>query len=138
MGARGTPGHTDRVARPFRTALDELRMVVRGGTASHQHLRMRLGLLLVTTIALDLVASVAILLLERHQPHTGITSYGDSLFWTSTQLLTVSSQLPNPLSIGARVIDVFLQAWAISVVAMLAGSFGAFFHRRGMERDPLS
>jgi hypothetical protein len=32
------------------------------------------------------------------------------------------------------VIDVFLQAIAISVVATLAGSFAAFFHRRGQER----
>jgi hypothetical protein len=36
------------------------------------------------------------------------------------------------------VLDVFLQAYAISAVAILAGSFGAFFHRRGMERDPPS
>jgi hypothetical protein len=34
------------------------------------------------------------------------------------------------------VLDVFLQAYAISAVAILAGSFGAFFHRRGTERDP--
>ena len=121
----------------LRTAANEVRMVARADSPTHQHLRMRLGVLLVTTITLDLVASVAILFLERHQPGTGITSFGDSLFWTSTQLLTVSSQLPNPLGAGARVIDVFLQAWAISVVAMLAGSFGAFFHRRGIERDPM-
>ena len=112
-------------------------MVWRAESPTHLHLRMRLTVLLVTTIALDLVASVAILLLERDEPGTGITSFGDALFWTSTQLLTVSSQLPNPLSPGARVIDVFLQAWAISVVAMLGGSFGAFFHRRGLERDPM-
>jgi hypothetical protein len=36
------------------------------------------------------------------------------------------------------VLDVFLQAYAISVVAVLAGSWGAFFHRRGMERDPMT
>jgi hypothetical protein len=124
------------MARPLRTAADELLMVVRGGSPTHQHLRARLASLAVTTVVLDLVASLAILLLERDEPRTGIASYGDALFWTSTQLLTVSSQLPNPLSPGARVLDVFLQVWAISVVAMLAGSFGAFFHRRGMERDP--
>ncbi len=55
---------------------------------------------------------------------------------TATQL-TVSSQLPNPLSTPARVLDVLLQGWAISVVAMLAGAFGAFFHRRGIEHDPI-
>jgi hypothetical protein len=88
-------------------------------------------------VLVDAVASVLILGFERGQAGTGITNLGDSVFWTSTQLLTVSSQLPNPLSTPARVLDVFLQAWAISVVAMLAGSFGAFFHRRGLERDPI-
>ena len=29
------------------------------------------------------------------------------------------------------------EIFAISVVATLAGSFGAFFHRRGMELHPI-
>ena len=78
-----------------------------------------------------------IFLFERDADGTAITTFGDSVFWTSTQLLTVSSQLPNPISTPGRVFDVFLQAYAISIVAMLAGSFGAFFHRRGIERDAL-
>jgi hypothetical protein len=73
---------------------------------------------------------------ERHANGTEITNLGDSIFWTSTQLLTVSSQLPNPISTPARVLDVFLQGYAISIVAFLAGSFAAFFHRRNLERDP--
>jgi hypothetical protein len=113
-------------------------MVARGGgTHSHRHLRSRLAVLFVTTVALDAVASVLIFLFERDARGTEITTFGDALFWTSTQLLTVSSQLPNPISTPARVLDIFLQAYAISAVAILAGSFGAFFHRRGLERDPL-
>jgi hypothetical protein len=81
------------------------------------------------------VASVLILLFEHHAKGTQITNLGDAVFWTSTQLLTVSSQLPNPISAPARVLDVFLQAYAISVVAVMAGSFGAFFHHRGLERE---
>ena len=111
-------------------------MVARGVTPTHEHLRSRLVFLFVATIVLDAVASVLIFLFERHADGTEITTFGDSLFWTSTQLLTVSSQLPNPISTPARVLDVFLQAYAISAVAILAGSFGAFFHRRGNERDP--
>jgi hypothetical protein len=110
--------------------------VVRAATPTHAHLRSRLAFVFVATVILDLVASVFILWFERGAHGTQITSFGDSLFWTSTQLLTVSSQLPNPISTPARVLDIFLQAYAISVVAILAGSFGAFFHRRGMERDP--
>ncbi len=112
--------------------------VARASTPTHRHLRSRISFLLVATVILDAVASVLIFAFERHAPGTEITNFGDSVFWTSTQLLTVSSQLPNPISTPARILDVFLQAYAISVVAILAGSFGAFFHRRGMERDPVS
>jgi hypothetical protein len=85
---------------------------------------------------LDAVATVLIYFFERHADGTEIGTIGDSLFWTSTQLLTVSSQLHNPVSTPASVLDIFLQAYAISIVAFLAGSFAAFLHRRGMERDP--
>jgi hypothetical protein len=106
------------------------------GRFSNEHLRSRLAFLFVATVILDAVASVLVFLFERHADGTEITTFGDSVFWTSTQLLTVSSQLPNPISTPARVLDVLLQAYAISAVAVLAGSFGAFFHRRGNERDP--
>ena len=115
-------------------AVREIRDVLRATTATHRHLRSRLIFVLGATVVLDSVASVLIFLFERHAPGTEITNLGDALFWTSTQLLTVSSQLPNPISTPARVLDVFLQAYAISVVAVLAGSFGAFFHRRSEER----
>jgi hypothetical protein len=121
----------------LRARASELSKVARGATPTHEHLRSRLVFLVVATVALDAVASVLVFFFERHADGTEITTVGDSLFWTSTQLLTVSSQLPNPISTPARVLDVFLQAYAISAVAVLAGSFGAFFHRRGSERDPL-
>lgn len=106
-------------------------------TASHRHLRERVGRIVLATIGVDAVASVLVFLFERHADRTEITNLGDAVFWTTTQLLTVSSQLPNPISTGGRIVDVFLQLWAISVIAWLAGAFGAFFHRRGLERDPL-
>lgn len=126
------------VRQPVRRGGDEVLKVARGATPTHEHLRLRLALLFIATAVLDVVASLLIYLFERHAEGTEITTIGDSVFWTSTQLLTVSSQLPNPISTPARVLDVFLQAYAISVVAILAGSFGAFFHRRGLERDPLA
>ena len=67
---------------------------------------------------------------------TEIHHFGDSLFWTTTQLLTVSSQLPNPISTGGRIVDVFLQLYAITIIATLAGAFGAFFNHRSHERRP--
>ena len=115
----------------------ELRDVATAATPTHLHLRERLIRIAMATVGLDLAASLLIYLFERHAKGTQIHNVGDALFWTTTQLLTVSSQLPNPISTPARVLDVFLQLWAISVVAALAGSFGAFFHRRGLERHPL-
>ena len=123
-------------ARP--SAVEEIRRIARGATPTHEHLRSRIAFVVVATVVLDAIASILILGFERHAHGTEITNIGDSVFWTSTQLLTVSSQLPNPISAPARVLDIFLQAYAISVVAVLAGSFGAFFHRRGMERDPMT
>jgi hypothetical protein len=132
-----SPDLDTRVVRPrLRDRRDELIAVARGATPTHEHLRGRLAFILVATVAVDAVASVLIYFFERNAPGTDINNIGDALFWTSTQLLTVSSQLRNPISTPARVLDIFLQAYAISVVAALAGSFGAFFHRRGNERDP--
>jgi hypothetical protein len=115
----------------------EIGDILHGRTPTHLHLRSRLAFVIGATVVVDAVASVLILIFERHAAGTEITNFGDAVFWTSTQLLTVSSQLRNPISAPARVLDVFLQAYAISVVAVLAGSFGAFFHRRGIERAPL-
>jgi Ion channel len=124
-----------QVMRISRAAWEDAMRVLRGETPTHTHLRDRIIAIVFFTALVDLVASVAILFLERHAERTEITNFGDSIFWVTTQLLTVSSQLPNPLTPGARVIDIFLQAIAISVVATLAGSFAAFFHRRGNERE---
>lgn len=122
---------------PVTGAAHEAVMVARGHTRTHVHLRERLVALLAVTLLVDAIGSVLVYLFERHAPGTEITSVGDAAFWTTTQLLTVSSQLPNPISTSARALDVLLQAYAISGVAILAGSFGAFFHRRGLERDPM-
>jgi hypothetical protein len=137
MGLSDRPDRDNRrVPELVRAGAREVLKVARAATPTHQHLRSRLLILFVATVVLDAVASVLILTFERHADRTEITNLGDSVFWTSTQLLTVSSQLPNPISTPARVLDVFLQGYAISGVAILAGAFGAFFHRRGMERNP--
>ena len=56
-------------------------------------------------------------LLERHSRQTEITTFGSAVFWTTTQLLTVSSQIKNPISVGGRVLDVFMEIYAITVIA---------------------
>jgi hypothetical protein len=115
----------------------EIRSVVRAETKTHEHLRDRLMTAVIVTLLVDLVATVAVYLLERHSPNTDVSTIGSALFWTTSQLLTVSSSLHNPISASARVVDVALEVYAITVVTTLAGSFAAFYHRRSQERDPV-
>ena len=116
----------------------EARGVVRGETATHRHLRDRLLTAVIVTVMVDAIATAAIYLSERHAPHSDVTTLGSAAFWTTSQLLTISSSLQNPISGGARLIDVVLEVYAITVVATLAGSFATFFHRRSEERDPVT
>jgi|SRR6185369_9969158 hypothetical protein len=53
-----------------------------------------------------------------------IHGYGDAVFFTAVQLLTISSAITNPLTTGGKVVDVALEMWAISGVA---DSFASFF-----------
>ncbi len=87
------------------------------------------------TLGVDLLCAIAAYLLERQAAQTEIKTIGSALFWTSTQLLTVSSNIKNPITFGARVLDVFMEIWAISVIAALAGAFGSFIHKRTEEID---
>jgi hypothetical protein len=72
-------------------------------------------------------------LLERNAQQTEIGTIGSTLFWTTTQLLTVSSQVQNPISPGGRILDIFMEAYAIIVIATLAGALGTFLQKRGRE-----
>ena len=81
------------------------------------------------TFAFDLVAGAVAFLAEHGHAHAFAT-YWAALFWTTTQLLTVSSQLPNPTSTLAHLLDVVLELWSITIVTSVAGSWAAFFHHR--------
>ncbi|HEX8854496.1 MAG TPA: hypothetical protein VF752_02775 [Thermoleophilaceae bacterium] len=120
--------------KPMRGAVAEARRVVRGETPVHLHLRQRLVAVATFVVVFDVFSSIVIFFLERNAAGTKIHTVFDAVFWTTTQLLTVSSQLPNPVSTAARVYDFLLQAVAISVVATLAGSFGSFFNHRSIQR----
>jgi hypothetical protein len=112
--------------------------VVRAETATHLHLRQRLTVVGLALIVVDAVGSVLVYMFEHGKAgQNGIQTFGDAVFWTTAQLLTVSSQMPNPVTSGGKVVDLGLELLAITAVTAVAGSFGAFFHRRGLERDPM-
>jgi len=64
---------------------------------------------------------------ERHAKGTEVRTYGQAVFFTSVQVLTVSSSLKNPITVAGRVVDIFLEAWAVFVITAVGGSFAAFF-----------
>jgi hypothetical protein len=114
-------------------AARELRDVLRAATATHRRLRDHLVTIAVVTAGVDLVCAIVAFLLERSSAETEIKTFGSALFWTTTQLLTVSSQLKNPISAGGRVLDVLMEIYAITVIATLAGAMGSFLQKRGEE-----
>jgi hypothetical protein len=116
----------------------ELRAVFRAETPTHRRYRDHLTVIVVVTIGVDLFCTLLAYLLERHAAGTEIHAIGSAFFWTSTQLLTVSSSIKDPISFGGRALDIFMEAYAISVVATLAGATGAFIQKRGLELDAKS
>jgi hypothetical protein len=121
--------------RVIRTAAQEIRSVLHGHSPIHERLRDRLAAIALVTIGLDLVFALLAYLFEHGQPQTELKSYGSALFWTSTQLLTVSSQIPNPFSTPGRILDVIMEIYAITIVGSVAGSMGAFFVGRGRQLE---
>jgi Ion channel len=93
----------------------------------HRRLIARLTIVGLLTLVVDAVGTTLIYLAERNAPHSEITSFGDALFFTTVQLLTISSQIRNPFTTWGRIIDVFLEIWGVLVVAGTTGAAAAFF-----------
>src|SRR5690242_3434029 len=123
------------LSRVLRDAGREIHDVARARTATHERLRDHLVVILVATLGVDLMCGVLALLFEKDAKQTQITGFGSALFWTSTQLLTVSSSLQNPITAAGRVLDVVMELYAITVIAAMAGAMGSFLIKRGHERE---
>jgi hypothetical protein len=122
-------------AQVVRGLAREVRDVIRARTPTHARLRDILVAIAVATAGVDLACAALALLLEHAARQTQITSFGSAIFWTSTQLLTVSSSIQNPISTGGRILDVAMEAYAITIIASLAGSVGAFIITRARELE---
>jgi hypothetical protein len=93
----------------------------------HRRLLARIVIVIALTLVVDVVGSFLVWVFEHHARGTDIQGLGDAFFFSTVQLLTVSSQLRNPLTTAGRVVDVVLEVWAVVVVASLGGSFASFF-----------
>lgn len=60
---------------------------------------------------------------RRSQIHT----LWDAFFFSTVQLLTVSSQMTNPVTTPGRIVDIALEVVALFLVTGIAGAFASFF-----------
>jgi hypothetical protein len=93
----------------------------------HRRLLARIVIVIALTLVVDVAGAILVYVLERHARATDIRGLDDAFFFSTVQLLTVSSQLRNPLTGAGRVVDIVLELWAVIVVASLGGSFASFF-----------
>jgi hypothetical protein len=93
----------------------------------HRLLVSRLVVVLALTALVDAAGTAGTYLAERGARGTDIHTVWDALFFSTVQLLTVSSQIRNPLTGAGRAIDVGLELWAVIVVAGSAGALATFF-----------
>jgi len=123
------------LVRVMRCTVGEIRQIAGAGTPTHGRLRDRLVALVLMTVGIDLICALLALLFEHGGKQTQVMSFGSAIFWTSTQLLTVSSSIQNPVTTAGRILDIAMEVYAISVVAGLAGSLGSFLIKRGEEME---
>jgi hypothetical protein len=81
-------------------------------------------IIIVSTFALALL----FYLFEHDAARTEIHTYGDALFWTASQLTSVSSSLPNPVTTGGKILAVGIDVIAISAVTLLLGTIVQHSH----------
>ena len=95
----------------------------------------RLTLVSLAVVAIDLVAAFAFYLLERDAPGSDVTTYEQSLFWTSSQLSSVSSSLSNPITTGGHVLAVGIDFIAVGVVTVLVATIVQHLHLVSPRRE---
>ena len=100
----------------------------------HHVLRRRILEALVLVAIVDAVGTVLMWLFERDAGRGEIHNLWDAFFFTTVQLLTVSSQMPNPVTTAGRIVDIVLELTALFLVTGIAGVFASFFLNLG--KDP--
>jgi hypothetical protein len=93
----------------------------------HRRLLARILIAIAATVVVDLIAGLLAWDFESGVKGSDVHGFGDALFFTTVQLLTISSSLKNPVTDAGKILDVALEAWAVFVVSAVAGSFAAFF-----------
>ena len=93
----------------------------------HRRLLARVLIAFALSIVVDLVCAALMYSFESGVAGSEIHGFGEAVFFATVQILTVSSQMRNPVTSAGRIVDVVLELWAIFVVTTVAGSFASFF-----------
>ena len=115
-------------------SIAHLRLLLRRKPPRAHHVLRRRILEALTLVAIaDAVGTVLMWLFEKDATGSAIHNIWDAFFFTTVQLLTVSSQLPNPVTTAGRVVDIVLELTALFLVSGIAGVFASFFLNLGKE-----
>jgi len=117
-------------ARNAAAVEDELKQALAIASA---RFRVRIAFVAGATLLVDAICTVAVYLTEKGAADEFDTVW-QALFFCTTQLLTVSSSLPNPENAGTKVIDVLMEGWGVLVVGGAAGIVGDLLHHRTRPR----
>ena len=109
-----------------RVVREELRRLI---TWSERHRRLLARLIIAfgLSVVVDAVCATLIWSYESGLKGSSVHGFGDALFFSTTQIVTVSSSYKNPVTNAGQIVDVILEFWGIFVVTAVAGSFASFF-----------
>jgi len=93
----------------------------------HSRLAARILIAAGLTVIVDAIASVLVWHWESGIKGSDLHGFGDAVFFVTVQILTVSSNLKNPVTHAGEVVDGLLEFWAVFVITAVAGSFASFF-----------
>jgi voltage-gated potassium channel len=105
---------------------EELRRLI---TWSERHRRLLARVIIAFGLSAVVDALCATLLwsYESGLKGSNIHGFGDAIFFSTAQIVTVSSSFKNPVTHSGQIVDVVLELWGIFVVTAIAGSFASFF-----------
>ena len=105
---------------------EELRRLI---TWSERHRRLlaRLIIAICLSVVVDAMCATLMWSYERGLQGSNIHGFGDALFFSTAQIVTVSSSYKNPVTHAGQIVDVVLEVWGIFVLTAIAGSFASFF-----------
>ena len=77
----------------------------------HRRLLARILIALGLSVIVDLAGALIAWQFEAGVKGSDIHGFGDAIFFSTVQILTISSSLKNPVTAAGKVLDVALEAW---------------------------